>query len=245
MPESLQILGSYAFRNCKSLEWIEIPKGVTIIEFGAFGGCVSLHTISVSPENPIYDSRNKCNAIVDTQTNRLICGCWSTIIPDTVVEISYDAFYGCSLLRFIDIPESVARIGDYAFWGCSQLKSINLLRAKQVEGIVMICWKVEEDHINYIQNCQKYSKDIILTGYVSDDELAEGLLQLADAGASLCDVMGDMFCKDSDELTMDETAVKKQLELLSLLVRMLTTMFFRNLPETENWFCRLTIPKLL
>ena len=34
-----------------------------------------------------------------------------------------------------------------------ELKSINLLRAKQVEGIVMISWKVEEEHINYIQNC--------------------------------------------------------------------------------------------
>ena len=32
-----------------------------------------------------------------------------------------------------------------------ELKSIDLLRAKQVEGIVMISWKVEEDHINYIQ----------------------------------------------------------------------------------------------
>ena len=52
---------------------------------------------------------------------------------------------------------------------------------------------------------------------VSDDELAEGLLQLADAGAALCDVMGDMFCKDPDELTMDETAIKKQLELIEKL----------------------------
>lgn len=52
---------------------------------------------------------------------------------------------------------------------------------------------------------------------VSDDELAEGLLELADAGATLCDVMGDLFCKDPDELTMDETAVKKQLGLIEKL----------------------------
>lgn len=52
---------------------------------------------------------------------------------------------------------------------------------------------------------------------VSDEELAEGILQLADAGATLCDVMGDMFCKDPDELTMDETAVSKQMELIRQL----------------------------
>lgn len=34
-----------------------------------------------------------------------------------------------------------------------ELKSINLLRAKQVEGMVMISWSVEEEHVNYIQNC--------------------------------------------------------------------------------------------
>ena len=34
-----------------------------------------------------------------------------------------------------------------------ELKSINLLRAKQVEGIVMLSWKVEKDHIDYIQRC--------------------------------------------------------------------------------------------
>lgn len=52
---------------------------------------------------------------------------------------------------------------------------------------------------------------------LSDDELAEGILQLADAGVTLCDVMGDMFCKDPDELTMDEVAVKKQMELVRQL----------------------------
>ena len=34
-----------------------------------------------------------------------------------------------------------------------ELKSINLLRAKQVEGMVMISWRVEEEHVDYIQNC--------------------------------------------------------------------------------------------
>ncbi len=51
----------------------------------------------------------------------------------------------------------------------------------------------------------------------SDDELAEGILKLADSGATLCDVMGDLFCKDPEELTMDPVAVEKQLKLIDAL----------------------------
>ena len=47
-----------------------------------------------------------------------------------------------------------------------------------------------------------------------DDTLAEGLLQLVDYGATLCDVMGDLFCRHEQELTEDETAIKKQMALI-------------------------------
>jgi 3-dehydroquinate dehydratase len=51
----------------------------------------------------------------------------------------------------------------------------------------------------------------------TDEELAEGLVTLAESGATLCDVMGDMFCKHPEELTEDETAIKKQMDLIDLL----------------------------
>ena len=51
----------------------------------------------------------------------------------------------------------------------------------------------------------------------TDEELAEGLITLAESGAVLCDVMGDMFCKHPEELTEDETAIKKQMDLIDLL----------------------------
>ncbi len=51
----------------------------------------------------------------------------------------------------------------------------------------------------------------------SDDELAEGILELADSGATLCDVMGDMFCKHDEELTPDPDAIKKQMKLIDQL----------------------------
>lgn len=51
----------------------------------------------------------------------------------------------------------------------------------------------------------------------TDEEVADGLVTLAESGAALCDVMGDMFCKHPEELTEDETAIKKQMDLIDRL----------------------------
>lgn len=51
----------------------------------------------------------------------------------------------------------------------------------------------------------------------TDEELAEGLVTLAESGATLCDVMGDMFCRHPEELTEDETAIRQQMDLIDLL----------------------------
>lgn len=52
---------------------------------------------------------------------------------------------------------------------------------------------------------------------LSYEELAEELLTYPDYGATLCDVMGDMFCKHPEELTDNEEAVKKQMYLIDKL----------------------------
>ena len=51
----------------------------------------------------------------------------------------------------------------------------------------------------------------------SDEELANGLLTLAQSGATLCDVMGDMFCKHPEELTDNKAAIEKQRQLIETL----------------------------
>ena len=51
----------------------------------------------------------------------------------------------------------------------------------------------------------------------TDDQLAEGLVTLAESGATLCDVMGDMFCRHPEELTDNADAIQKQMELIEKL----------------------------
>lgn len=51
----------------------------------------------------------------------------------------------------------------------------------------------------------------------TDEELAEGLMTLAENGATLIDVMGDLFCKHPEELTDDAASIKKQIELIDAI----------------------------
>ena len=89
------------------------------------GGCSSLTSLVVEEGNPSYDSRDNCNAIIETWSNKLVGGCKNTVIPNSVTSIGAGAFYGCGLTAII-IPNSVTSIGEGAFGGCSGLTSISI-----------------------------------------------------------------------------------------------------------------------
>ena len=91
-----------------------------------FYACSSLTSISIDKENNHYDSRDECNAIIETSTNTLIQGCNNTIIPNSVTSIGDYAFYGCSGLTSVTIPNSVTSIFGYAFENCSSLTSVTI-----------------------------------------------------------------------------------------------------------------------
>ena len=123
-PEGLSSIGEYAFNGCDKLSSIKLSSTVSEIGFSAFGHTPALTSITVDANNKRYDSRNNCNAIIETSTNTLVTGCKATKIPDNVTTIGDNAFYYCKFLESIDIPSSVAAISDYAFYECSSLESL-------------------------------------------------------------------------------------------------------------------------
>ena len=126
IPNSVTSIGDFAFSECSGLTSVTIGNSVTSIGDNAFYECSGLTSIKVESGNSVYDSRENCNAIIETATNTLIRGCKNTIIPNSVTSIGDFAFCDCSGLTSITIPNSVTSIGDGAFLGCSGLKSIKV-----------------------------------------------------------------------------------------------------------------------
>ena len=131
VPTGIISIGDYAYYSCLFANSVYIPKSVQSIGHWAFKGCYSLNSIEVEEGNTIYDSRNNCNAIIETATNSLIVACQNTIIPEGVTNIGKDAFSNCSHsyyskpLTSIVLPSSITNIEYRAFFDCSSLDTIH------------------------------------------------------------------------------------------------------------------------
>ena len=114
------------------MEEVNIPAGITAIGEYAFANCRALASIAVDENNLVYDSREGCNAIIETATNTLVAGSNNTIVPNGIKEIGKYAFMGRSALKSITLPASVTKIGHRAFTDCVSLTEIEAL-APEIE----------------------------------------------------------------------------------------------------------------
>lgn len=62
------------------------------------GECSNLTSIIVDSENTKYDSRDNCNAIIETDSHTLITGCKNSTIPNSVTSIGDYAFGNCAIV---------------------------------------------------------------------------------------------------------------------------------------------------
>ncbi len=124
IPNSVTNIGDGAFRG-SGLTTLTIPSSVTSIGNDIVIGCENLTSIVIDANNTTYDSRNNCNAIIESKTNQLIAGCKTTTIANSVTSIGEYAFAGITSITSLSIPASVNSIGKGAFSGCIGLTSVS------------------------------------------------------------------------------------------------------------------------
>ena len=151
ISNGVKYIGGYAFEECKSLTSVNIPSSVDSIGKNVFVWCSNLERITVDADNPSYDSRENCNAIISTDDNTLIVGCKNTLIPNSVTSIGEYAFFGSGLTS-MDIPDNVTSIDFFAFGYCNNLTSVHI-----PNGVTMICGSM-------FQNCSSLTSVNIPNG---------------------------------------------------------------------------------
>ena len=112
-----------------SIESLYIPELIDYIGYDSFISCINLKNIEVSYNNAYYQSidGNLYSKNGDILIRYAIGkNNESFIVPDTVTEISANAFYGCETLQRVVVSDSVTEIGDWAFMGCTRLADIKI-----------------------------------------------------------------------------------------------------------------------
>ena len=125
IPDSVTDIGEYSFYQCSGLTSVTIPESVVSIRESAFFGCSGITNITVNENNKSYSSEN---GILYNKDKTMLITCpagktGSIKIPDSVKNIGWRAFLGCTGLTSIKIPDSVKSIGWNAFIFCAGLKS--------------------------------------------------------------------------------------------------------------------------
>lgn len=218
IPSSIKYIGELAFYKCPGPNKLEISNSVISIGDGAFAGCKNINSIIVDTNNPYYDSRGKCNAIIETKTNTLISGCKTTKIPNSVMSIGNNAFSNCKGIsnQSIIIPQSVTIIEDNAFYE-TNLKSIILLG--DIEKIGNYAFKNYElpndgGRVNYLAFLGQKVNNVSETAFRNGNVLSEYQRYIGNLifGSNMVNIEGlnikpgnDIYCYSQSPPIADET----------------------------------------
>lgn len=132
IPDSLEIIGKWAFSHCKNLKTVEIGKGVKRINSNAFYACKKLKNISLKEE-------------VKYIGDKAFYACFNLTeitLPDTVTKLGSNIFYSCRNLKTVNIGKKLKTINlqESLFYNCKNLKNISVSKDNEyfssVKGVL-------------------------------------------------------------------------------------------------------------
>ena len=136
---SNDIIGRMAFFGCSGLMSLNLPAGITEIDYGAFALCSGLTSLTLPAGITSIGSWafQYCSGLtsltlpagiteISDGAFALCNGLTSLTLPAGITSIGHDAFYKCSGLTSLNLPAGITSIGTNAFWNCSGLTSLNL-----------------------------------------------------------------------------------------------------------------------
>ncbi|MBR1723028.1 MAG: leucine-rich repeat domain-containing protein, partial [Treponema sp.] len=131
IPETVKNLGSDSLNNCTSIESISIPVSLTKISGSPFEGLSSLKTVNYTGTIEQWCGISFVNNISNPLSNGAalyINGAEivDLVIPDSITEIPFAAFVGCTSIKTVIVPNSVTTIKRGAFYKCSNLESVSI-----------------------------------------------------------------------------------------------------------------------
>jgi hypothetical protein len=125
--------------SCYSLQSIDIPNGVTMIDENAFSDCHSLKNVNIPNSvtaigiRAFSDCRSLKNVNIPNSITSIGGGAFSNCysleninIPHGVSIIDWATFSDCYSLKSINIPDSVTSISYNVFYTCYSLENVNI-----------------------------------------------------------------------------------------------------------------------
>ena len=181
VPEGVISIGSWAFENIQTLKNISIPSSVTNIGKAVFSGCKMLEAINVDDQNTNYRSID--GVLYNKDVTELIAypaGKTETsfTVPNSVIEIAENAFYGSSLKEVI-LPEGLNSIGKKAFMNCTGLVSISIpntiscILSQTFRGCFSLETVIMSTNIIIEENAFKDCEKLYTVGDLNRDEIID------------------------------------------------------------------------
>lgn len=237
IPNTVTEIGSRAFAQCHSLTDVQIPESVTNIGDGAFSSNEGLETIIVDPNNPIYDSRDNCNAIIETATNTIIAASTNTLIPKSVTAIGNEAYERRAELTSFTIPDNITVIGDRAFSECWNLEEVNIPNSVTSlgEGAFFFCESLKDIEI---PNSVKGTIDEMFCycRNLQSVTLSSGISYICGRAFTDCKNLTDLYCNAIVPPTIeDDWAFRNVPSNMTIHVPAVSIDMYENAPYWKKY----------